>query len=335
MPTSLVTGGAGFIGSHLCRKLLGQGHTVLALDDLSGGFVDNLPTGVTFIQGSTTDEFLVSQIFEENTIDYVFHFAAYAAEGLSHFIRSFNYRNNVLGSVSLINESIKHEIQRFIFASSIAVYGANQLPMSEDLQPNPEDPYGIAKLSVELDLKAAHHLFGLDYTIFRPHNVFGEHQNIGDRYRNVVGIFMNQIMKGESLTIFGDGNQTRAFSYVDEVVAPIVGSISNPHAANETFNIGADRPYSVNELAETICRVMNSTASIAYLPERNEVMHAYASHEKVREILGPVEHVPLEIGLGKMADWARAVGPRQTPNFGSVEITRNLPPSWAESIDEQ
>ncbi len=151
---SLVTGGAGFIGAHVATALLERGHEVVVLDDLSGGFEDNVPPGATFRQGSVTDEELVEQIFEEHRPDYVFHLAAYAAEGLSHFIRRFNYTNNVIGSINLINEAVRHEVKCFVFTSSIAVYGAEQVPHVRGHGPQPEDPYGIAKYAVEQDLRA-------------------------------------------------------------------------------------------------------------------------------------------------------------------------------------
>lgn len=209
----LVTGGAGFMGSHLASELIDRGHLVTVLDDLSGGFADNVDSRAQFIQGSITDEDLIKKIFSDEKFDYVFHLAAYAAEGLSHFIKKFNYENNLIGSVNLINASINHEVKCFVFTSSIAVYGKNQTPMTEEMVPVPEDPYGVAKLAVEQELRVSHEMFGLDYVIFRPHNVYGERQNIGDRYRNVVGIFMNQIMQDQPMTIFGDGQQSRAFTY--------------------------------------------------------------------------------------------------------------------------
>jgi UDP-glucose 4-epimerase len=195
MTTSLVTGGAGFIGAHVTNELIEIGQNVIVLDDLSGGFKENVNPKANFIQGSITDYELIKNIFRENNIDYVFHLAAYAAEGLSHFIRKFNYENNLIGSINLINESIKSKVKCFVFTSSIAVYGASQVPMTEETTPIPEDPYGIAKYAVEMDLRTAHEMFGLNYIIFRPHNVYGEFQNIGDRYRNVIGIFMKQLMQ--------------------------------------------------------------------------------------------------------------------------------------------
>ncbi|HFD40889.1 MAG TPA: NAD-dependent epimerase/dehydratase family protein [Anaerolineae bacterium] len=325
---SLVTGGAGFIGSHVARHCLALGHEVVVLDDLSGGFRDQVPAGAAFVQGSVTDADLVTRLFAEHEFDYVYHLAAYAAEGLSHFIRRFNYTNNLLGSVNLINEAVKHDVRCFVFTSSIAVYGANQLPMREDLTPRPEDPYGIAKYAVELDLHAAHEMFGLDFVIFRPHNVYGENQNIGDRYRNVIGIFMNQLMRGEPMTIFGDGTQTRAFSYIDDVAPHIANSVNVPAAYGQVINIGADRPYTVNYLAQVVARAFDQEPRIRYLPPRNEVVHAYADHSKARQLFGQEATVDLEEGVRRMAAWARRVGARQSREFENIEVRRNLPAGW-------
>src|SRR5580658_3109311 len=218
---SLITGGAGFIGAHVTNELIKMGHEGIVLDDLSGGFEENINPAAIFIKGSITDHELITRIFNEHKFDYVYHLAAYAAEGLSHFIKRFNYNNNLIGSVNLINESIKHKVKCFVFTSSIAVYGIGKPPLREDMIPVPEDPYGVAKYAVEMELRVSHEMFGLNYVIFRPHNVYGEYQNLGDRYRNVVGIFMNQIMQGKPMTIFGDGKQTRAFSYIDDVAPAI------------------------------------------------------------------------------------------------------------------
>jgi UDP-glucose 4-epimerase len=330
---SLVTGGAGFIGSHVARHCLGLGHRVVVADDLSGGFEENIPPGAEFRRGSVSDEPFVRAIFEEFRFDHVYHLAAYAAEGLSHFIRKFNYENNLIGSVLLINASVNsRSVQRFVFTSSIAVYGSGQVPMIEDIPPSPEDPYGISKLAVEMDLKAAQRSFGLDYTIFRPHNVYGEHQNIGDRYRNVIGIFMSQLMRGEPMTVFGDGRQTRAFSYIDDVAPAIARCVQIAETKNEIYNIGADTPYSVLELASEVAKAMGVPAEIKHLEPRHEVVHAFSSHAKAARAFGLRDFVPLNVGIGKMAKWAMEKGPRRGSAFSSVEIPYNLPPSWAEDI---
>ena len=326
----LVTGAAGFIGSHVARHLQKAGLKVIGLDDLSGGFRDYVPEGVKFVEGSVSDSALVKKLFADNKFDYVFHLAAYAAEGLSHFIKHFNYTNNLLGSVNLINASVNHGVKCFVFTSSIAVYGRNQLPMTEDAMPQPEDPYGIAKYAVEMDLRESHEMFGLNYVIFRPHNVYGEFQNIGDRYRNVIGIFMNQIMQGQPMTIFGDGTQTRAFSYIDDVAPVIAASITRSKSYNQVFNVGADKPYSVNELATVVTKAMGATSPIKHLEARNEVVHAYSAHEKVRQHFGDlIKNVSLEEGVAKMAAWARKAGARQGKPFKGIEVRKNLPPSWA------
>ena len=198
----LVTGAAGFIASHVadfCQSRMG--FQVVAVDDLSGGFRSNtgelVKSGGRFVVGSLQDAAFVDEIFRlHGPFVHVFHLAAYAAEGLSHFVRHFNYRNNLGASVLLINAAVRQDpqVKTFVFTSSIAAYGSSdgRLPLTEGSPQRPEDPYGIAKHSVELDLRAAHHMFGLNFIIFRPHNVYGPRQNIADKFRNAIGIFMNQ-----------------------------------------------------------------------------------------------------------------------------------------------
>jgi UDP-glucose 4-epimerase len=335
MPTSLVTGGAGFIGSHVAKHLLKAGHTVVVLDDLSGGFRANVPSGARFVEGSILDHQLINRLFEEHGFDYVYHLAAYAAEGLSHFIKRFNYENNLVGSVNLINAAVNHDVSRFVFTSSIAVYGAGQSPMTEDMIPVPEDSYGIAKLAVEQELHVTKQMFGLDYTIFRPHNVYGEGQNIGDRYRNVVGIFMNQLLKGEPMTVFGDGNQQRAFTHIDDVAPAIADCVNIEASRNETFNIGADVPFTVNELARTIADAMGMPCRTKHLDPRNEVKVAFSDHSKADRVFGGRPKVSLRDGIRMMAEWVKVHGSRESSIFGDIEIERNMPPSWAAAMRKQ
>lgn len=327
--TSLVTGGAGFIGSHVVDSLIEMDHQVIVLDDLSGGFRQHINPKATFVEGSILDHNLIEQLFAKHHFTYVYHLAAYAAEGLSHFIRRFNYTNNITGSVNLINASVKFNVKRFVFTSSIAVYGNAELPHIETQIPQPEDPYGIAKYAIEMDLKAANSMFGLDYVIFRPHNVFGERQNIADRYRNVIGIFMNQILQHKPLTIFGNGEQSRAFSYIDEVAPIIARSVDNKSAKNEVFNIGSDQPVDLNQLVTTLREVTNINSEVIYYPERNEVTHAYADHSKLREDFGlNASETPFKTGLENMWNWVQTHGAKATSNFEAIELTKNLPASW-------
>jgi UDP-glucose 4-epimerase len=336
MPRILVTGGAGFIGAHLVRELLDRGDDVVALDDLSGGFESNVDPRAKFVKASVTDAAAIEDLFRSERFDHVYHLAAYAAEGLSHFIKRFNYTNNVLGSVTLINAAVNHGIDCFVFTSSIAVYGSDQTPMTEDMTPDPEDSYGIAKRAVELELRASKEMFDLDYVIFRPHNVYGELQNIGDRYRNVLGIFLNQIMQGEPLPVFGDGSQTRAFSYVSDVVAPIADAPQVPQARGEVFNVGADRPWTINELTDLVREEMGvPDHPVVHLEARKEAVHAFSDHSKLAGVFGSRDAVELPDGLRRMCEWAREHGPRSTPSFAGIEIEKNMPPSWRDAVQPQ
>jgi len=329
MPTSLVTGGAGFIGSHVADHLLGLGHKVVVLDDLSGGFQENVPGNAIFVKGSVLDHELIDRLFERYDFTYVYHLAAYAAEGLSHFIKRFNYQNNLIGSVNLINAAVNCGVRCFVFTSSIAVYGAGQSPMNESMIPLPEDSYGIAKLAVERELNVTHEMFGMDYVIFRPHNVYGERQNIGDRYRNVVGIFMNQLLKGEPMTVFGDGTQQRAFTHIDDVAPVIASCVDFPEARNQVFNVGADVPYTVNELARITAEAMGKECKVAHLDPRNEVKIAFSDHARAERVFGARKKTSLEAGITAMAAWVETHGARESNVFEEIEIAKNMPPSWA------
>lgn len=304
---------------------------VVATDDLSGGFRENVPDAATWVHGDISDAAFVESLWADGDYDFVYHIAAYAAEGLSHFIRAYNYRTNLHASVLLLNQAVKRGVKRFVFTSSIAVYGAEQTPMTEEMVPRPEDPYGISKYAVELDLAAAHEMFGLDYTIFRPHNVYGERQNISDPYRNVIGIFMSRVLQGEPMPVFGDGLQTRAFSHIDDV-APLVARAPLVEAArNEVINVGVDRPYTIMDLADQVARAFGVERKVLHLPARQEVVHAFSTHEKARRIFGPGPEIGLEEGIERMARWVMEVGVRPPVAFpGEIEVPINMPPSWAE-----
>ena len=324
----LVTGGAGFIGSHVADETIRLGLETVALDDLSGGFKENVNAKAEFIEGSINDETLVNALFEKYKFKYVYHLAAYAAEGLSHFIKRYNYENNLVGSVNLINASVNYGVKCFVFTSSIAVYGKNQLPMTEDMTPQPEDSYGIAKFAVEQELKVTKELFGLDYVIFRPHNVYGERQNVGDKYRNVIGIFMNQIMQGKPLSIFGNGEQSRAFSYIGDV-APIIGRAPLLEKVySQVFNIGAEVPCSINKLAEMVSKAMGVKPNVVNLPARNEVLHAYPDHSKIKVFFNYQAKIGLDEGIKRMAAWAKKAGAREGKEFSKIEIRKNLSKTW-------
>jgi UDP-glucose 4-epimerase len=172
-------------------------------------------------------------------------------------------------------------------------------------------------------------MFGLDYIIFRLHNVYGEYQNIGDKYRNLVGIFMNQILQGRPMTIFGNGEQQRAFSYIGDIAPIIARSPLMTTARNRIFDIGAEKPYTVNQVAEAVAQTMEVKSNIVYLPPRKELYIAFSDHSASREAFGDSSKTPLEEGLGKMAGWVKRVGSRKGKDFKNIEITRNLPEAWA------
>lgn len=322
----LVTGGAGFIGSHVVDYLIKEGHDITVLDDLSGGLKENLNPKAKFFQGSITDGLLVEDLMKGK--DIVYHLAAYAAEGLSHFVRKFNYSNNLIGSLNLINAAIKNNVECFVFTSSMAVYGTGKPPFDENDVPNPEDPYGISKYAVELDLKCANKLFGINYVVIRPHNIYGERQFLGDPYRNVIGIFMNRIMQGYPPLIYGDGKQTRAFSYIGDVAPCIAKAPFIKEAKNQTFNLGAGKPHSINALAKEVIKAMNSEIDAKYVPKRHEVLHAYCTTTKSEKILGFKDSTSLQEGLSKMAKWAKERGPMQPIIWEEYEVIKNLPEFW-------
>lgn len=334
MTTSLVTGGAGFLGSHVAKHLLDMGHHVTVLDDLSGGVASIVLDGDLVI-GSILDVELLSELFKTQQFDYVFHLAAYAAEGLSPFIRRFNYENNLIGSINLINAAVNAgTVKRFVFTSSIAVYGSPQPPFSEDMKPSPIDPYGIAKYAVEMDLGAAYDLFGLEYTIFRPHNVFGPNQNLSDPYRNVVAIFMKQCLTGQPMTIFGDGQQSRAFSYIDDVAPFIARSVEVAAARNQVINIGGDVPATINGLAAWVSIALGSHYHpVIHLPPRPEATHAWADHTKFERIFGTHPKVQPWDGIDRMAVWTKTQPLREPKPFEGIEIAKNMPESWRAYVD--
>ena len=324
----LISGGAGFIGSHLVDYLVKEKHDVTILDDLSGGFRENVNPNATFIRGSINDRELVNHLMEDTEI--VYHLAAYAAEGLSHFIKHFNYENNLIGSINLINAAINNNVKRFVFTSSMAVYGTNQTPFSESMIPNPEDSYGIAKYAVEQELRISKEMFGLDYTIIRPHNCYGIRQSIGDPYRNVIGIFMNRIMQNRQPRIYGDGRQTRAFSYIDDITPCLARSAFQENTKGEIINLGAAEPVTINKLAEIVLDAMGSKLKPMHTPKRYEVKHAYCTTEKSEKLLGYRTTVHLEEGIRRMADWAKETGVKKSKFWEKYEVNKNLPEFWRD-----
>jgi UDP-glucose 4-epimerase len=331
---TLVTGIAGFIGSHVAENLLHSGYEVVGIDDLSGGFIENVPLKAEFIEGNICDHQFVDRVFAEHKFDIVYHLAAYAAEGLSHYIKRYNYTNNIGGSVNLLTSAVVHGAKLFVFASSIAVYGDAVCPVTEDTVPSPIDPYGIAKYAFEMELEATRKVFNLPYIIFRPHNVYGERQNIADPYRNVIGIFIRQMMNGHPLTIFGDGHQTRAFTYIGDIVSLFVKAVEDEKCRNKVFNIGSDRPYEILQISKMVANEFGiKNAPVKHLKAREEPKHSYADHTKINNYFGKVRQTGIEDGIAMMVKWAKSKGVPKKTILPPVEIPFNLPETWADTDD--
>ena len=324
----LITGIAGLLGSNLADYLINKKNEVIGIDDLSGGYIENInPNVENYKINLVYDVKSLNEIFSKHNIDYVFHFAAYAAEGLSPFIRNYNYNNNLVATSNIVNCCINHNIKRLIFTSTMAVYGENKTPFDESYSPNPIDPYGIAKYACELDIKVAGEQHGLDWCIIRPHNVYGKKQNIWDKYRNVLGIWMNQYLNNKSLTIYGDGLQTRAFSYIDDSVEPLWNAAILPEASKQIINLGGIYETSINEACDTLIKVMGGGEKI-YLEQRHEVKHAFSTFQKSVDIIKFKHNTDLEKGLTDMWNWAKTQPRRSQFIWQTYEVEKGIYKFW-------
>tara|TARA_R110002153_G_scaffold167263_2_gene319928 strand:- start:1732 stop:2736 length:1005 start_codon:yes stop_codon:yes gene_type:complete len=326
----LITGVAGLLGSRLANWIIkNTDYKVVGVDDLSGGYVENIPPGVEFFKFDLKELNRIDKLFKTHKPEIVYHFAAYAAEGLSPFIRKYNYENNLISSTNLITCAIKHDIDRFIFASSMSVYGNKYPPpFHEDLQQSPIDPYGVAKFGVEQDLKIAYEQHGLKYTIIRPHNFYGQNQNIWDKYRNVLGIWMYQIMNNMQPTIFGDGEQIRAFSYVDDSIIPFWNASQRDKCIDQIINLGGIKEYTINQACEILIKVTGTDLKPKYLEGRHEAKHAWATWDKSVDLLDFDHKIDLEEGLTKMWHWAQSQPMRKRFFWGEYELDKGIYEYW-------
>ena len=326
----LITGVAGLLGSRLSDWILENDPdvTVIGIDNLSGGYVENINSRVKFYKLDLIRD-SISDLFQKYDIDYVFHFAAYAAEGLSPFIRGFNYDNNLKSTARIVNQCIKHDVKRLIFTSTMAVYGHGENQAFDEKQtPCPIDPYGVAKYACEMDIKIAGEQHGLDWCIIRPHNVYGAKQNIWDKYRNVLGIWMYQHLSGKPMTIFGSGNQTRAFSYIDDSLEPLWNSAIEPRASKQIINLGGIHSVSILEANNILKNVIGCTENTVFFEKRHEVMHAISTYQKSIDILGFKHETDLEDGLTKMWEWAKVQPMRNQFIWPSFELDKGLYSFW-------
>lgn len=324
----LITGVAGLLGSRMASWLLETipNCTIIGIDDMSGGYSENIDNRVQFYKVDCSDD-QFEEIFNREKPDYVYHFAAYAAEGLSPFIRKYNYKNNLLSTANVINCCINNNVKRLVFTSSMAVYGKQTPPFSENLDRKPIDPYGIAKTACEHDIEIAGEQHGLDWCIIRPHNVYGKNQNIWDKYRNVLGIWMYNHLRALPLTIYGSGEQTRAFSYIDDCLLPLWKAATLEKASKQIINLGGTREYSISQAADVLIDVMGGGEKV-HLEKRHEALHAWSTWQKSVEILDYKDNTSLKDGLTKMWEWAKIQPDRGQFKWSSYEVEKGIYSYW-------
>jgi UDP-glucose 4-epimerase len=326
---ALVTGGAGFMGSWLVDSLVDQGHEVVSADNLLGGKKENINPDCEFVKADLIRRQEVSPLVKG--VDLIFHVAAYAAEGQSIFSPISINEINLIPMNNLLVEAVNNNVQRFVFTSSMAVYGQQKPPFNEDLPRKPEDPYGAAKAYCESMLEIFSRIYNFEHVILRPHNVYGPRQNIADPYRNVLGIWINRIMRGKPPIIYGDGRQTRAFSYIDDITSTIVNAGLSRRSEGQIINIGSDQPIAVRKACKLLLELMHSDMKPQYEKARpGEVKHAYCTVKKSIHLLGYETKHGLKDGLAKMVEWARKVGPQQPTYTLPLEIAKGAPRIWLE-----
>lgn len=325
----LITGVAGLLGSHFSRHLLNKGYDVVGIDSLFGGYKEYVDSRVKFYEIDLIDSLSINKLFEEEKFDLVYHFAAYAAEGLSPFIRTFNYTNNVICSTNIINACINYNVKKIIFTSSMAVYGNAKAPFVETMTPNPIDCYGIAKYAVEMDLRNAYEQFGLRYSIVRPHNIIGIYQNIWDKYRNVIGIWINNILNNQPILVYGDGEQKRAFSDVSFYMDPFE-QLGVSDIVGEVFNLGSDKEYTLNEISDIlkeICLEIGIQITKEHREARHEVKEAYSNHDKAKTLLNFNDSTDIKETIRQMLQWAISQPNREQKEM-TYEIEKNMYSFW-------
>ena len=323
----LITGVAGLLGSRLADYLISEGVEVIGIDNLSGGHIDNVHPNVNFYNLDLQDKSL-RDIFKEHNPTYVYHFAAYAAEGLSPFIRTYNYNNNLVSTANVVNECIRHNVTRLIFTSTMAVYGHGSGGIFDEKQvPNPIDPYGVAKYGCEMDIQIAGEQHGLDWCIIRPHNVYGIKQNIWDKYRNVLGIWMYQKLNNQPITIYGDGTQTRAFSFIDDSIKPLWKAATIPGASKEIINLGGIEEITIKNASDVLLDIIGST-DVVHLEKRHEVHFAVPTYQKSVDILGFEYKTSLKDGLRSMWEWANQQPMRNRFIWPEYELDNGIYNFW-------
>lgn len=340
-PKILVTGSAGFIGSHIYDLLFAMGHKVYGVDDLSGGFMHNVSQKKYFTKLDLRNRAKTAAYIEKIKPDIIYHLAADATEGRSQFTPFSAMDRNIVAYNNLLVPAIKHGLKKMILTSSMSVYGAQQVPFNEEMIPQPEDIYGISKMSMEKVTHVLADVYGFKYVIIRPHNVYGPRQNLSDPYRNVVGIFINSLLHGKSFYVYGDGTQKRAFSYIDDVAPAMVKAVFKKECESKIINIGSNNPVTLNELAKTVLKTFygnmkNIPKNLLpkHVPDRpREVKYAYCEHKVAEKLLGLKPKIGLSDGVSKMVDWAKSIGKQPFVYLTKLELEHpKAPMTWTAKL---
>ena len=336
----LVTGAAGFMGSHLVDALLDLGHEVYSLDDLSGGYMENVNTRSRFVKIDLREREKVEEFINQTKPQMIFHLAADATEGRSQFTPINCTQRNYMAYLNLLVPAIMNKVEKVILTSSMSVYGSQEAPFKETMDRKPEDIYAISKVSMERATEILSEVHGFKYVIIRPHNVYGPRQNMADPYRNVIAIFINCLLNNKHYYIYGKGEQKRAFSYIDDFTPYIVKAAFTKEAEGEIFNIGPTEEHSINELSDIVLKTFFEGKPVPenlkpkYLPIRPmEVIEAWCTVDKAEKILGYKTSVKLEEGVRKMIEWARKHGPADFKYLEDLEIVNEHTPStWKDKL---
>jgi UDP-glucose 4-epimerase len=335
----LVTGSAGFMGSHLFDRLFDAGYKVYGVDDLSGGFMRNVSRPKFFTKLDLRDRAKTAAYIKKIKPDIIFHLAADATEGRSQFTPFSALDRNLGAYLNLLVPAIKYGLKKMILTSSMSVYGAQQVPFDERMEPLPEDIYGISKAAMEKTTRVMSNVYGFKFVIIRPHNVYGPKQNLSDPYRNVVGIFINRLLSGKNFYLYGDGEQKRAFSYIDDVVPAMIKAAFNKNVEGLAMNIGSNTPVTLNQLSRTILKEffpdgVGKKFKPTYLPARpQEVKFAYCDHKIAEKFLNFKPKTELSEGVKEMIAWARSMGPQKFTYLDNLELENSsTPKTWKSKL---
>ena len=327
----LVTGAAGFLGSHLSERLANEGNLVVGIDNMKGGYKDNIPKNINFFETDCCDLKRIQDIIKG--VDVVYHCAATAHEGLSVFSPYEITKNNFLASVSIFSAAVNENVKRIIFCSSMARYGEQQTPFLETMKPSPVDPYAISKVAAEEVLINLCELNGIEWVIAVPHNIIGPRQKYDDPFRNVVSIMINRMLQGKAPIIYGDGEQKRCFSYIDDCLNCLLPMLDQKNLNKKIINIGPDEEFvTINKVAEICSNITRTNLSPIYKQSRpREIKHATCSANEARNLLNYKTTVSLEEGIQKTYEYIKKRGPRPFDYNIELEINNDLTPStWAK-----